>query len=99
MTVVGAAFSSEAEARAAEKELAERFALDEGSLERAPLGAVGSPSEGRLIVAARIPSGSVPEASKIIERHGGEIVTEVALPATNDHHLHDVHDVSGRADH
>ena len=81
MTVVGAAFTTSAAARAAERELIELLAIEPGCINRAPLGAVGRRSEGRSIVAARISRQSVAEATRILVRHGGEIVTTVsALP-------------------
>jgi hypothetical protein len=83
MTVVGAAFSSKSAARAAEHELTERLGLDPRAMELAPLGAVGRLTEDRHIVAAHVPATAVPEATQIIIRHGGEIVTEVShAPST-----------------
>lgn len=82
MTVLGAAFSSESAASAAERELVEQLHIDPGCLDRAPLGAVGRTSEGRLILAARLPHRVLPEAARIIARHGGEIVTENSAPTT-----------------
>jgi hypothetical protein len=80
MTVVGAAFSSEIAAQAAEREVVEQLALDPRSIDRAPLGAVGRRSDGRIIVAARISRQALPEAISILVRHGGEIVTGMSAP-------------------
>ena len=78
--VVGAAFTSATAARAARRELIEQLAVDPGAVNQAPLGAVGRRSEGRLIVAARIPRRDLPEATQILERHGGTIVTRPDQP-------------------
>lgn len=81
MIVVGAAFSSESAARAAEHELSERLGIDPQAMELAPLGAVGRKAEERLIVAAHVPAQAIPEATRIIARHGGEIVTDITRPS------------------
>lgn len=80
MTIVGAAFSSDMAARLAELELVEQLALDPRAVDRAPSGAAGCRSEGRTIVAARLRKVDLPEATRILVRHGGEIVTEIAVP-------------------
>ena len=57
-----------------------RLAIDPGSVNQAPLGAVGRRSEGRLIVAARVSPQVLPEATQILKRHGGRIVTRPDQP-------------------
>jgi hypothetical protein len=81
MTIVGAAFSSESAARAAEHDLTEQLGLAPGAMELAPLGAVGRKSEDRHIVAAHVPATAIQQATQIIVRHGGVIVTEVSRAA------------------
>lgn len=84
MMVVGAAFTSATAARAAQRELIDQLAIDPGAVNQAPLGAVGRRSEGRLIVAARIPRRDLPEATQILERHGGKIVTRAPIQPHED---------------
>ena len=84
MMVVGAAFTSVTAARAARLELIEQLAIDPGSVNQAPLGAVGRRSDGRQIVAARIPRRDLPEATQILVRHGGRIVTRFLVQPVQD---------------
>ena len=74
MVVVGAAFSADAATQAA-RALAQLPEVAPNAIARAPLGAVGRLSEGKVLVAVCITEGALDEVARIVDQFGGEIVT------------------------
>jgi hypothetical protein len=79
MIVIGAAFAAGA-ARDAARALAQLPDIAHDSIARAPLGAVGRASEGKVLVAVCIAEGAVDEVARIVNQFGGEIVTRATYP-------------------
>jgi hypothetical protein len=85
MVVVGAAFTADA-ARAVTRALAQLPDIEPNAIARAPLGAVGRASEGKVLVAVCIAERAEDEVARIVDEFGGEIVSRTSYPemdATN----------------
>ena len=82
MVVVGAAFTADAAGLAA-RALARLPDVTPEAIARAPLGAVGRVSEGKVLVAVCISEGAVDEVARIVDQFGGEIVTRQIYPESS----------------
>jgi hypothetical protein len=82
MVVLGAAFTADA-ARDAVRALAQLPDVAPNAIARAPLGAVGRVSEGKVLVAVCITERAVEQVARIVREYGGEIVTRAPYPEGN----------------
>ena len=82
MVVVGAAFTAGA-ARGAARALAQLPEVAPNAIARAPLGAVGRASEGKILVAVCVAEGAFEEVARVVSEFGGEIVSRQSYPRTN----------------
>jgi hypothetical protein len=79
MVVVAAAFPAHVAGDAA-RELATLPDVSPGDIARAPLGAVGRPSDGKILVAVRITDSAIDDVARIVDQYGGTIVTRATDP-------------------
>jgi len=82
MVVVGAAFTAGA-ARGAARALAQLPDVAPDAIARAPLGAVGRASEGKVLVAVCVAERGFDEVARVVSEFGGEIVSRHTYPRTN----------------
>jgi len=79
MIVVGAAFTADA-ARDAVRALAQLPYVAPNAIARAPLGAVGRASDGKVLVAVCIAEVAADEVARIVDQFGGQIVSRMRYP-------------------
>jgi hypothetical protein len=82
MVVVGAAFTARA-ARGAAQALAQLPDVAPNAIARAPLGAVGRASDGKILVAVCIAEAAFEKVARIVNEFGGEIVSRYTFPKAN----------------